>query len=662
MSHDTVRSISKSAKGDLFFVACLGANTIAVQTVFFRELFSVFSGNEISIGIVFSTWLFSSATGIVLFSYLNKPVTGVQKNSSFGSFLNNPSLLIFLQIIFAVGGFTVIRAGRLIFNKGVDIGPLGIFAICFLGISFYTIINGYLFGLLFSQKKAISKKVYGLENLGIVCGGVVVFFAVTNLVSNAVILFSACLLLLIFIKKRAVYVPVLLVLLCGVLLTDNKTQQWKNSFIAAKTVSGIEGEITQQVSDIDTSYFLNGKLFKSTMEKPFCEQAVHIPMAERHSVSSVLLIRDIGQKQELKKYPGLTIDVIETEPFFAHGNDKRIAVESYTPKKPYDVIFVSSNIPQTIADNRFFTQSFFKKAKTMISDSGIMTFTLPFSENYLSPYEQKLHDALLSTLRSVWKHVEVFPGFGHTFMASDYALSTTPAITTATTYLSSSIIPGISPDMFHDADSVVNKGLLNTTNKPSALLYSLQTWIEHYGAEVTAVSVVIFLILVLLIVVCVKNKNQTAMGSTGFATGVYSMCILILFQARFGALFADISLFLLSVSFGFFCGSFIGKIRHLDLLIGGWSLISILILLFVPLSPFFFYCFYAGFGVLAGSQFNALSGEKNAASLYASDCLGGAIGMALSTTLCVPLIGILGIVSIVFVIKVFVARIVYSSK
>ena len=69
--------------------------------------------------------------------------------------------------------------------------------------------------------------------------------------------------------------------------------------------------------------------------------------------------------------------------------------------------------------------------------------------------------------------------------------------------------------------------------------------------------------------------------------------------------------------------------------------------------PFLFYAFHAGAGVLGGAQ---IVSRKNAGlgGLYAADVFGGAVGMALCSTLLVPLVGIVPVAAGMAAIKVIV--------
>ena len=74
----------------LFSIICLGFTAMASQIVFIREFLIVFSGDELSIGIILSSWMLSGAAGTLL---LRRPADRIkQKNLTF----------VLLQIVLSI--------------------------------------------------------------------------------------------------------------------------------------------------------------------------------------------------------------------------------------------------------------------------------------------------------------------------------------------------------------------------------------------------------------------------------------------------------------------------------------------------------------------------------------------------------------------------------
>jgi hypothetical protein len=646
MSSDTALSISRSSEPASLTIACAGFCSVALQTVYFRELLSVFSGNELSIGIIFSVWLLSTGVSTMRGAAAGDVASGGRRTA----------VLVCLLCACAAAGFFLIRLSRPVFGSGIALPPLAMLSVIAVSVVPFTLVNGFLLGMLFSLP-ARSRALYGAENAGAVAGALCVFACILLSAKNSLIVAAALLPFLCIPIRRVILAGSVFGAVLCLMAFDHSTMQWKYPAIPlSRVICGHEGEIVSLATGKDTTFLVNGMPYKSTMEKPFLEQAVHIPMAQREHAGSALVVFDRGHGAELVKYPGLFIDIIETEPAFVPraGRSRVAAVETFRPAGRYDVMFLGTGIPRTAASNRFYTRSFFLKAKSLISDSGIFSFSLPFSENYLSTNEQKLYDALLSTLGSVWKNIMVFPGEGYTFMASGYPLSPIPAVRARTEYLSSSIVPGVSQERIQTANKRPGKRLINTHDRPVTLMLGLRTWLDRYPGSLWALVSLFTVCVIAIVIVLPKTRDALSVASSGFATGIYSVCLLLLYQATYGSLYSRVSLLLVCLTAGFALGSRAKRFPLSDFYIGAFCVFSLCVCAMLPYPPaFLFYLFHAAAGTLAGAQFVTRRTTPPAA-LYAADLFGGAIGMAVCSTLLVPLFGIMPVAAGIFILKVVV--------
>jgi hypothetical protein len=664
MSSDTAPFTSRSASGAVLTIACAGFCTAALQTAYFRELLTVFRGNELSIGIIFSVWLLSTGAATALAGAW----AARQPSFAAGSLLSAPQrgwirlpVLLVLLSVFAATGFISIRLCRLATGSGIAIGPIGMLCVTAAATVPFTFVNGLLLGVLFSRGETPGV-LYGAENAGAVVGALCVFVCIMLSAANSTIAAVSLVPILLALGKRWRAAAVILCCIAGMLVLDSATVQWKYPGIpVSRIVPGHEAEIVFVATGKDTTLLINGATYRSTIEKPMAEQAVHIPMAQRVRAAAALVVFDRGQSAELSKYPALSVDILETEPSFAtRGGRARVAaVETYHTDRRYDVVLLGTALPNTAASNRFYTRSFFLKIKSLMTDSGIVSFSLAFSENYLSRNEQKLYNSLLSTLYDVWKNVAVFPGEGYTFMASDGPCTAEPPpkLSVPTQYLASSIIPGVSDERIQNANKRPALPMVNTRDKPITLLVGLQTWLDQYGNGIWSVIALFVAAAAAVVILLPKNQGSLSIGTSGFAAGMYSVCLLILFQATYGVLYSRVSLLLVSLTAGFAIGSFVKKFPYSDFFIGLYAVSSLFVLALFPFPPeFLFYLFHAGIGIVTGAQFATRAacsarGKAAPASLYAADLLGGAIGMAVCSTLLVPLVGIMPVAGGLFVIK-----------
>lgn len=609
------------------FICAAGLLSAAVQCIFIREYLAVFSGNEFIIGLVLSLWLIATGFGSLIGQKVLRPNTG---------------FAALVLIVLAVAGILGVRASRLFFMPGELIGPLPVFVLLILTEAPFGFINGYVFGILSKSMKRPANP-YGFESLGALAGSLITFVCTLLYVKNIFICICASVPLLIIIGFKKRYVLPALAVMALMVAMDARTMHWKYNFPFSHVVYGREGEIAVIQGAGDTTVMLSGAVYKSTLEKPFLEQAVHVPMAQRQSHRAVLVVFDKGHGAELAKYTGLIVDRIESEPRIASPGSIIAAPETFNTSQRYDVILLGAAVPQTTAASRFYTTSFFRHMKSLMPDSGVFSFTLPFSENYMGPAEKKLYDVLYRTLGDVFNSVLVFPGEVYTFMASSKPFPASWKPRVKTQYLGSMIIPSVTAEHMAEANKPPMAGPINTANKPFSLLLGLTLWTELFKGTTLLVAVVLGALLIALIGILPKSRDILSIGSTGFAAGVYSVALLLLYQSTYGLLYSRISLLLIMLACGFFLGTLFKHLRQSDLFIGLYCLVSLGALAIIPCPPaLLFFCAHLGIGVLCGAQFVS---RKNtpAGVLYAADLFGGAAGMALCSTVFVPLFGVFAV-------------------
>ncbi|HAJ79992.1 MAG TPA: hypothetical protein DCO75_09500 [Fibrobacteres bacterium] len=616
-------------------IAAAAIASTAVQCIFLREYLAVFSGNELVVGVVLSIWLCAAGTG------------SIKGQNVSGRFL--PIALTALLPL-AIFGLYCIRASRLFFSPGELIGPLPVIGLCVLSEAPFAFVNGYIFGMLSGNNQ--TRNSYGLESLGALIGSILTYICVLFYLKNSImILFAILPFFSIFLKRKSIIFPAIAAMVLLFCLNDI-SMHWKYPFSFSGIIYGREGEIVRINSGSDSTYMLNGILYKSTAEKAIVEQAVHIPMAQRIVHGNALVIFDKGHYSELALYPGLHVDQIETEPKISSHESIITAPETYKPEKLYDMIFLGAGMPQTAATGRYYTISFFKHIKSIMTDSGIFSFTLPFSENYMSHSEKQQFEIIQSTLKNVFKNTLVFPGAGFTFMASDVPLHAVWTPQVKTRYLASSIIPAVSAERISAANMQPLHVRLNTAQQPLGLLMGFTIWIEQFEKTASVAAGIFLTIILLSIFTLPKNRGVFSMGTTGFVTGVYSIALMLLYQSAFGLLYSRVSLLMMSLTSGFVLGTLMKRLKHYDLLIGLYCFVSLGLLSLMAYPPaVLFYCANILMGVLTGGQFVAIK-KTPAASLYAADLCGGALGMALCSTVLAPVFGIIAVAGWLCVLKV----------
>ena len=175
---------TKKPYGKLKYIfGLLGGNSLIVQVVLFRELLVTFSGNELSWGIFFATWLFSVSLGSYIYTTLRLQLKG---KSIFTLFIFQ-ALLLITEIIIV----RIIKT-KLGFQPNETLPIEQIFFITSILIFFPSFIFGTLFTavvdftsqILKEDKIYIAGIVYSFEAFGSFVAGILFsFYLVTHFTS-----------------------------------------------------------------------------------------------------------------------------------------------------------------------------------------------------------------------------------------------------------------------------------------------------------------------------------------------------------------------------------------------------------------------------------------------------------------------------------------------
>jgi spermidine synthase len=631
-----------SVNSPLVFAA--GFSSAAVQILLIREYLSIFSGNELVIGVIFALWMIFAALGSLAGSRMDLP---------------DQKILNGIYIASVLLGILGIRAVRLLFDPGEVIAPWIIPLIVVLTQSDAAFFGGLVYGRI--SRIRIGDGLYRLENAGALAGLIFVSFGILLHWSNGLLISSSLALFAVYafisdhrrIKESIVLAITSLTLIAGFLYIDPVSMQWKYSSDMDSINYGYNGEIAVKYTASDTLTMLNNSLYRTKMSLPSIEQAVHIPVAMHNGqIHRALVIGNMGHIQELKKYDGVSIECIENEPILACGSCTYCAIEDLKTDSLYDIVLLGSTMPTTAQSGRFFTEYFFKKMRLLAGESGVFSFSLPFGENFISADENALKNILIRTLKKAFKQVMVIPGSGYTFVASDKQLIWPVKISVTTRYLENYTMISIDSVRVAGANRDDGKKEINTSSKPVALYFTQRQWLGLFDVSFIYAAGFFILLGFIAILMIPASAQAFSIGSTGLITGIYSIAILIIFQFSFGALYAKMSILMVALTAGFAAGSFIRKFPFSDVVIGIYAVSSLLILINTPNIPeVLFMVLSCGMGFLAAAQFVTRKPDSWS-RLYAADLAGGVIGMMLGSTVLIPYFGIEAIAIGMGIIKV----------
>jgi spermidine synthase len=424
----------------------IGFTAIVAQVVLLRELMVVFNGNEISLGIMFASWLLWTALGS---STLGRfPRQAVQARRATAALQVTAAML--LPAI-----FLLVRSTRLLFKAvpGELLGPVPMLIASFVSLSAFCAVSGWLFATA-SRMYAVqghlapelaTSSVYLLEAVGSGIGGVVVsilFVLHASALQIAVLvgilnLLSAVNLSLTGTLQRALMGVALLV---GIFTwpAANRLETWSEAglwpgFRLLATRTSIYGKLAVIASEGNRSLSENGLLSFTVPDPAAAEEAVHFALLEHPAPKHVLLIGSgiNGAIEQAMLHPTLErLDYVELDPmvfdladkYFSrqweriHGNE-RVRIHAMdgrlllkTTREEFDVIIINLPDPQTAQLNRFYTREFFREAAARLNRRGILSLQVRGAENYISPELAEFLGCIRRTLLEIFPDVTSIPG------------------------------------------------------------------------------------------------------------------------------------------------------------------------------------------------------------------------------------------------------------
>ncbi len=446
----------------------IGLTGIITQTLLIRELLSILEGNELSLGIIFSSWLLFESVGSL---YLARKITS-RKNKIF--------IFSILQIFFIFSSFTSLYFTRIIKNLfGINFGVGISFQYMFFVVTVVMFLPSLLHGTLYTflaeifaenQNKLETSipNTYIYELFGTILGGIIFTFLLIKQLSSFQIVFLMLLfhffgILFLGIYKNAKY-PILISLALSIFIfistlynlpskIEKKSLQvfWKD-FKLLEYKNSVYGKIAVVEKDNQKNVYYNClPIFTiPTSDKIFQEELVHIPfnlvkLDEQKENLNVLLIYGglSGILYEILKYKNINVDYVEPDALliditfkFLIDEDKKnfkkqnINIYNIDPRifvkkqlKKYDIVIIGLKGITDLNTNKLFTYEFFKLLKTNLRDDSIVAFTTIGSLVYLHKDLVLLNSIIYNTASSIFKFVNIIPGDSYNiFLCSDSEL------------------------------------------------------------------------------------------------------------------------------------------------------------------------------------------------------------------------------------------------
>jgi spermidine synthase len=426
-----------------------GISAVIGQVVLMRELMVVFSGNEISLGVMLASWLFWTAVGSFLCGRLAADQRNPRRAVAVLEFLLGASLPLTIWAL---------RSSKSLFQAvpGELVGPVPVLLASLTCLGFFCVIAGALFvaaARMYGHERAVDARnavstAYLLEAAGSALGGIVAsllllrFFSPFQ-IAGVVFLLNLCMaavLLLRMSRRRpgfaaAAAVPLAIFLIIDVapwLESAAQARQWRGFHLLASRDT-IYGNLTVIETGNIRSLYENGLILANSPDESAAEESVHYALLEHSAPHSILMIGGgtSGAVAQALRHPTVErIDLVELDPaligvaqeFFPseaaplhsdhrvhlHYADGRAYLKSMRDK--FDVIIVNVPDPQTAQLNRFYTVEFFRSAREHLASGGLLALQLRSSEEIISPGLEEFLRCIRRTLGEVFPYVVAIPG------------------------------------------------------------------------------------------------------------------------------------------------------------------------------------------------------------------------------------------------------------
>lgn len=509
----------------------VGLASIWIQVVLIRRLLSTFSGNELTIGIVLSSWMVWTGLGTIL-------------PARYSDRVRSPALA--LGVVFLIVSLlivpSVLATARIKVWLGVSMGEVAglpyLVAASFIITAPVCAALGFSFNLAARMQgdyKVAAGRAYRFEALGAFVAGVVLAFVFSRKTSP---LFPALAMAFILAAaapvisglkdkgpRRLFYGSVAVVVLGLVCLGG--------VFLSGGSIRKLYGQIYWQgyevLDSFDSRYgylaairegdevtvFEDGSPAATFPAPATDELLVHLPLAMCASPRRVLIIGNgfSGMAVQVLKHRVERVDYVQLDPgwielerrfapdFRSIESDPRAGIHRDDARAwlrknegAYDVVIVNLPDPFTAGLNRFYTAEFFDEVKTALAPGGVLAFTAGTTPPNLAytPGQIGLLAGVMATVESVFVRSYILPLDLHMIVAGDESSGLTQdpdridkvlagrgieSFYASKNMLGASLVPGLLKeieDKVGRAPTSIDRDL-----HPRGYLYGIMLWAER---------------------------------------------------------------------------------------------------------------------------------------------------------------------------------------
>jgi spermidine synthase len=437
------------------FVSAMG------QILLLRELLVLFLGNELSAGIVLTSWLLWTAVGTLAGARWTRTRQAGSISLAVGLWFH--ASILPASILF-------IRASRIIWSIPVgEMFPFGIMlSITFTATSFFCVMGGVLFGLAWNlvlgdgkHRRLRPLDVYAGEAVGWAAGGLTAHYVIMPRVDgcDAAFFIAGWMALMgIYLIRRAsarrgtrqilTLIGLLMTagwlacLLGGNLGFSSHRWHWGNGLIAVRNTPYHQLALLRDRDQY--TLFGNGLWYFTLPDPQTAELTVHPVMLQHREPHKVLLMGGSGGGlvQEILKIRSVDrIDTVEPDPEVIRLLAERAGVKDLDAllsdrvrtfhadagafvrraHDRYDVILLNVGEPVNADQNRFYTVEFYQRIRKLMEPDAVFAFGLSWAPDVVGEAQIRYLSSVHTTLRAVFPEVLAIPGESIRFLATPTA-------------------------------------------------------------------------------------------------------------------------------------------------------------------------------------------------------------------------------------------------
>jgi spermidine synthase len=558
----------------MVLIFTIGFCAIPAQVILMRELFMVFGGNELFIGLYLAVWMLLTAAGAYLAGFVSLKEAHI------------PSFMLILTLLPLLLLFLPGLTRNFLFEPGIEPGLVTELICTAVLLMPFCVLSGFLFASLARKTAMMGEKedsgsIYGIESAGSMAGGLLFSFLLVYLYDNfrasAIVTITGSMLVLAGTRdqpgRNMRIVLGTTVLITGILAFGFGNRFARNFLFAGqKLIQSRDtpyGNLSVTRTGQQTNVFENNSLLFSTDNQQSSEESIHFVLVQHDSPKNVLLISGgiTGLTNEILKYTSVdSIDYIEIDPLIfeigkkftnslksEHINlitgDPRIILQQ--GKRKYDIVITFLPPPSSFYLNRYYTREFMMLIRSRMNPSGVFSFSLPLTTNYLNEGSVDMYSSLFNTGRSVFPCIHIFPGLKSYFVASDHELRTNICQILENKSISTDYVNFYymdEPDMERRSVSITNqlnaRVKINADFAPTAVAAYDKYWLNRFKLIISYFKILIGIVLLLIFTgMMFVSPVQGGMFAAGFTASSMQLILMLVFQIVYGYIFKSAGLF-----------------------------------------------------------------------------------------------------------------------